>query len=911
MGIPKLSNAKLSLAAAPLLTAVFLLFFYALGGFYPFGNGDISWCDMDQQVIPLLLNFKDILTGHGSALYSLQNAGGMNFWGVFFFFLASPFSLLTLFVDKSEMLLFMNILVLLKLCTSAFTATLYFIRTKRSLKPELAALFGLFYALSGYGLMFYQNIIWLDMMYLFPLLLLSFEHLIHRKKATPYVITLSAMMVVNYYIGYMVVLFTLLYFGIVITSLSGESRKQVAIRFLTASFIAALLTAVVWLPSFLQYLSSGRDISIIESLMASDLYTHFETTLAILFPSTGAIVFCLYGVVHHPLRSGQLRDYLLLGLLLLIPIFIEPINKLWHTGNYQGFPVRYGFMSIFILLAVAAQVTDRSLCCTTIADPAGKPFSTATSKLSAAFLLTAIAAFGFFAYYYTEANINSLTSYSRSLWGNMDSLKGLFLLFLLAAVLYLFLYRGLCKGKYSTRFFAAACALLFFFESYANTQVYMFASDYDWHLDRYKNALALSEYTPPEEENGEFYRVKLREKYFDVNLVGGLGYPSLSHYTSLTSQDYMFAMKKLGYSSYWMEVGGYGGSLLTDAALSVAYDIHWFSEDPSVYQTQEFSISKTPFTLPLGLITEQPLNDTNDLEDLSRLEVQQLLYQKLFPNQTTPLVEYVPTHYQNARYYLDNWNQYQIELEDSSQTGHFRYLIEVDDRQTLYFDCFDRLSNDLTEHINGSFQVVVNDVIIEDLYPSQLSNGLIDLGTFENEIVLIDIQVLQSVTCSSFGVFGIDHNLLESGLDQANTLALTADDRRITGTAHTQEAATVFLSIPYDEGWHLQIDGETATLSQAFLGFMSFQLPAGSHSIRLTYLPPGFILGLCLTLFGLLLCLAIKILQKKRTATLTSLVDHNGLQNFCCIATYVLFTAVILVVYVLPLVLAIYTRLYL
>ncbi|MBQ6836893.1 MAG: YfhO family protein, partial [Clostridia bacterium] len=49
-------------------------------------------------------------------------------------------------------------------------------------------------------------------------------------------------MVVNYYIGYMVVLFTLLYFGIVIFSLSVEGQKQVAIRFLTASFIAALLT---------------------------------------------------------------------------------------------------------------------------------------------------------------------------------------------------------------------------------------------------------------------------------------------------------------------------------------------------------------------------------------------------------------------------------------------------------------------------------------------------------------------------------------------------------------------------------------------------------------------------------------------------------------------------------------------
>ncbi len=909
MRIPKLNPTMLCLTAAPLLTAVFLLFFYALGGFYPFGNGTISWCDMDQQVIPLLLNFKDILTGHGSALYSLQNAGGMNFWGVFFFFLASPFSLLTLFVDKSDLLLFMNILVLIKLCTCAFTATLYFTRTKRNLRPELAALFGLFYALSGYGLMFYQNIIWLDMMYLFPLLLLSFEYLIHRKKATPYVIALSAMMVVNYYIGYMVVLFTLLYFGVVITSLSGEGRKQVAIRFLTASFIAALLTAVVWLPSFLQYLSSGRDISIFESLMASDLYTHFETTLAILFPSAGAIVFCLYGLVHQPLRSGRLRDYLLLTLLMLLPLLIEPINKLWHTGNYQGFPVRYGFMSIFMLLTVAAQVTDRLLCDNSSAAQHGQPCSACRRNLSATLLLIGIASFGIFAYYYTSANIDTLTAYSRSLWGNMDSLKGLFLLFLLAAVLYLFLFRGLRKKKYTPRFFAGACALLFLFESYANTQVYMFASDYDWHLDRYRNALALSEYTPPEEENDEFYRIKLREKYFDVNLVGGLGYPSLSHYTSLTAQDYMFAMKKLGYSSYWMEVGGYGGSLLTDAALSVAYDIHWFAEEPAVYQTQEFNISKTPFTLPLGLVTSQPLHDTNDLDKLSRLEVQQLLYQKLLPGQPSPILEYMPTHYQNARYYQDNWNQYQIELEDSTQTGHFRYLIEVSDRQTLYFDCFDRLSNDLTEHINGSFQIVVNDIILEDLYPSQLNNGLVDLGTFENEIVLIDIQVLQSVTCGSFGIFGIDHNLLSKGLNQADTLDLKVDDRKITGTSHSEETATVFLSIPYDDGWRLQIDGESATLSQAFLGFTAFSLPAGTHSIHLTYLPPGFILGLSLTLLGLLLCLTVKILQKKQPAPIAAFMNHPGLQNFSCIVTYILLAAVILVVYVFPLVLALYTRL--
>ncbi len=900
MRMPKFRFDWPYLAAAPILTAVFLLLFYAIAGYYPFGNGPISWCDMDQQVIPLLLNFKDILSGEGSALYSLQNAGGMNFWGVFFFFIASPFSLLTLLVPKSQMLLFMNILVLLKLAACAFTATLYFLRTKKRLAPELAVLFGLFYAFSGYGLLFYQNVIWLDMMYLFPLLLLSFEHLIHRKKATPYVIALSAMMVTNYYIGYMVVLFTLLYFGIVIFSLSGEGRKQVSIRFLTASFIAALLTAVVWLPSFLQYLSSGRDISIFESLMTSDLYTHRETTLAVLLPSAGAIMIMVYGLLHMPLQRGQMRDYLLLTLLLFIPIIIEPINKMWHTGNYQGFPVRYGFMTTFMLLTVAAQVLTRtrSLEQTSKMGP-HKPYAPLL-------LFTGIGLFGVFTHYYTKANIETLTSYSRTLWGSIESFKGLLLLFFLAALLYLFLYRGLYKHRFGVKLFTLGCLLVFLVECYANTQVYMFSSDYDWHLERYQNALALSDYTPEKETNNEFYRVKLRQKYFDVNLVGGLGFPSLSHYTSLTSQDYMFAMKKLGYSSYWMEVGGYGGTLLSNAALSVAYDIHWFNDEPAIYRTQQFHISETPFYLPLGIATTASLEDTNSLESLSRLDVQKLLFDKLIPDHPTPFIEYEPTRSEGCLFFADAWDQYQIERSDSHQVGHFRYLIEVEDRETLYFDCFDRLSNDLTEHINGSFNVSVNDTIIEENYPSQLNNGLINLGTFENETVEIDIQVLQSVTCSSFGVFGIDHTLLNSAIEQADTVNLQMNQRNISGTISADTDQTVFLSIPFDQGWTLKIDGHEAELTKAFLGFSAFKVSAGEHSIELSYLPPGFALGFTLTLFALLLCLTVKILQKQKASAISTLMNTVGLQKASVILVAVLFITVILMIYVLPLCLSLY-----
>ena len=68
-----------------------LLVLYAMKGLFPFGEYTISWCDMNQQVVPLLCEFKDILEGKGSLFLNWQNAGGMNFWGVFLFFISSPF----------------------------------------------------------------------------------------------------------------------------------------------------------------------------------------------------------------------------------------------------------------------------------------------------------------------------------------------------------------------------------------------------------------------------------------------------------------------------------------------------------------------------------------------------------------------------------------------------------------------------------------------------------------------------------------------------------------------------------------------------------------------------------------------------------------------------------------------------
>ncbi|MBQ8107182.1 MAG: YfhO family protein, partial [Ruminococcus sp.] len=201
--------------AAPFAVMAIILVCYQRRGIFPFGKGTVAWCDMSQQVIPLLCDLKDMLSGKAGIFLNLQNAGGMNMWGVIFFFLASPFSLLVMFVKKVDMIYFANILVMLKLMTCSVTSV-FFLRRRMSELPKLwCVTLSILYAFSGYAMLYYQNVIWLDMMYLFPLLMWSFGELIDKKRVAPYTTVLTLMMVVNYYISYMVVIFTLMFMGIV------------------------------------------------------------------------------------------------------------------------------------------------------------------------------------------------------------------------------------------------------------------------------------------------------------------------------------------------------------------------------------------------------------------------------------------------------------------------------------------------------------------------------------------------------------------------------------------------------------------------------------------------------------------------------------------------------------------------
>ncbi len=82
---------------------------------------------------------------------------------------------------------------------------------------------------------------------------------------------------------------------------------------------------------------------------------------------------------------------------------------------------------------------------------------------------------------------------------------------------------------------------------------------------------------------------------------------------------------------------------------------------------------------------------------------------------------------------------------------------------------------------------------------------------------------------------------------------------RLAGTIHAHTDGVFMTTIPYSEGWQVNVDGAVVENANAVAAFVSFPLSAGQHTIEMTYTPKGFVLGSILTLAAIALATVIPI----------------------------------------------------
>lgn len=869
------------LILSPLLTAAVLLFVFYLDGLYPFGEGSVSWCDMNQQVIPLLIDLKDILAGKDGLFLNMHNAGGMDFFGVFCFFLSNPFSFLAALVDKENMILFVNILVILKLSLCALTASLYFVRRKSGLDSVMMTALSMMYALCGFGMLFYQNIMWLDIMYMFPILMIGLEKLTEQGKNILYIVALSVIMIMNFYICYMVVVFILLYMMIYVLSEKDKNKLgRVCVKFIFGSVISAMMTAVVWLTSYIEVSQSGRGESVTDTLRSSGFVSHYETVFPLLYCTSFIFVIIIYTVIRKNYTDTESKNYFKLFLLTLIPFLLEPVNIMWHTGSYMSFPARYGFITIFIGL----------ICCTEafkerndITDNDNKDKIYSYFAVAASVIM--IFVYGIYCLDYIKDLIKQISAYTSSLWGNSTSFDLLTKLFVLSVICYsllLFLYK---RKLFDIRTLSVLIVIAFVFESAGNIRVYM-TGPYINNPTRTETFQNITEMADRIDDDG-FYRVMTDKKITDYNMIGALGYNSLSHYTSLTDEDFMFQQKHLGYTTVWMEAGSLDGTELTNGLYSVKYKIlNAFPSSDSVYSNDLFTIEPQEYYLGLGLICDNDFSNSEYISHkLTRAQTQQYLYSEIFGDRQL-IYEY---HYDNN----DDSIIYSNGKYNVSDGATVSYNIYVSGRQSLYADCFDVFSNSLSESYFKTFKVVVNGEVIEKEYPRTIKNGVLKLGEFENEYVSVTMTASKNISCYSFGVFGLDLDVLSDSFNNARCANLDFEKGKITGTVSSESGKTCLLAIPYNDGITVRINGEKVQYRRALSDLVAFDLKDGENNIEISMIPKGFIIGAIISAIGLAAFAAYVAFRKK-------LKPVKYVSEICVVLTMFAAFAAFAMIYIFP-----------
>ena len=228
-----------------------LITIFLIKGIYPFGNHSLIWGDMHDQITAFYYHFYDSIRGNSSLLIDFTTSGSINFLGILAYYILSPFSLLVLLVERDKIYLMVSVIVALKILVASLTC-LYFIRTYfKKLPSLLSVLLAIIYAFSGYSIIMYQITPWIDVMYMFPLIMIGLKRVLDLEKPTLYIVTLSLSLIFSFYVSIMVIIFIFLasFIYLLVYKDEKKDRKKGILALGISTVLSLLISCFIVIPS--------------------------------------------------------------------------------------------------------------------------------------------------------------------------------------------------------------------------------------------------------------------------------------------------------------------------------------------------------------------------------------------------------------------------------------------------------------------------------------------------------------------------------------------------------------------------------------------------------------------------------------------------------------------------------------
>ena len=868
-----------------------MFFIYCFLGVYPAGNNSVLVLDLNAQYIYYFEQLRSILTEGKSIIYTFERAAGGEFMGMFAYYLSSPFSLLVALFPKQSITEAMLFILVLKTGCAGLSFS-YLLTKKRDMGIIPRVMFSTMYALSSYVVVLQHNVMWMDNVIVFPLLLLAVDELISKGKFKLYVIALVYSVMSNFYLGYMTCLFIFIWFFVRYFMLSQEERnpKNIKLHFLKSlvriglfSLLAVMISAIIILPVYYS-LGFGKLEFSTPNFTPKQLFDFADLLTKAFFgsydsvrPSGMPFYYCgTLSLILAPLYffCDKIPTRKKVGMAVIMLVLVASFNFsvldiIWHGMQRPNWlNARFAYMFTALMVLMAADVFNN------IKSIGAKAFT--CSAVAWCALLVILAKIGY----------DNLPDF-RCVWA------GILLFVLFSAVMPSYI-RSLDSDSVKKTSAGVLCGIVLA-EALGNGVVMLYALDEDVAYSRrssYRQMIDTYEEAADtflDNTGDEFYRAeKLVHRKKNDNFA--LGIRGMSNSTSTLNARTIKLLSQFGYASmsHWSMYAG--ATAVTDALFDIKYVMADETDDKPVMNyihdlyelydstDDDIDIYENPYALSIAYSVNadaldydkpkgemyvddgyvDPFTYMNEL--LSKMVGHDVtVWSKVNVKKTTETgcsVTFATGHRGFEK--------------DGDGTAKVTYILDIDSDKAVYAYFPSEYPRDAELKLNGKKLCTYFDG--EDFSIREL--GKFYIGEEEKvELVMKEKQMYIRSGCSYFWYF--DEDAFVSAISELKDGTMDAHskkDDRIYGKITVPDGdGAVFTTIPCDDGWKVYVDGEEvekkAVLNESLI---AFDITPGEHELVFEYRPDCVKYGLILSVSGLVifavLCVGEYVLKKKRAS---------------------------------------------
>ncbi len=838
-----------------------------LKNIYPFGS--ISNCKNDLQIqyYDFFCYLKNIFSGEAGVTYTFTKSLGSSPVALIGYYLLSPFNLLLVFFEKSQIQLFVYVITMIKLGLCGAFTCVYLSKRFPALPAFYNLAFAAAFAFTQYTLGQSANINWLDGVYMLPLMMLGIYRYVRQSKYSLFCISITFSIIFCWYTGYMNCIFAVLYFlceyFLNEKPVTAKHTVQKTAKFLLLELLGVFMSLAVFLPVLLSQ-ASGRSFD--------ECVLHFGTNGSVLdilnglligspFPSRDITFFCtvfvLLSFFSFWFTSGKHNtDKCVLGCffaVMLSLLFFTPLENIMHGFKIvAGFAYRHTYLVIMSAVFIGAFGLN--------AIQAQRSENTKSNK---AVLFGAITFAGCLLLSYAIKAVNHTFTLSKSLDTAFTGLQ-IFVIALYTAAPYAYSRSNrpsLRRLNFKKASIALAVAGIFALELMLNAYIlfdfyrHSAEENANYTISQQEAVDALKKY------DNSFYRIENTynrgkhtsdnefENQFYANESLAYGYSTIQSYTSCYESSTAQILVNSGYCTQEFPSLYLNPILPMDSLLGVKYLI----SDQSYAGYQEISVDGAsnvylnPYALPLAFsVADTAVNETvfeNSFEYINSL------YSNILGETVDILKEVTPdTAKQEGGNIVCSFEDIDTGFCDSDI--FYLAIANPEIESTILLD-----GNKIAEYNKGDWGMYSNIAYLGNLNTANKIT-VSDSGLSVNEIDLV-------FYCLDLSEFEEAVAKLKENVPEINTIK---DSGYVKATYTSDSEGFVLFTIPKQEQWEIRVNGNTIEEIPSESPFILVPVSEGENVIVLTYRVKGLVPGIVLSAVSVgIFIIVTKSKKRKKT----------------------------------------------